>query len=141
KTHGDPKRVVGAYLTAVEHTEEQLLADTTAKAVEGATEPSAEEAQETPSNMFRATEGRWGSREIEITDVSLHDRAGQPTFVFHSGDAVSIHLKVRARQPADDFVFGIGLFNVDGVCCYVTHTFLTYISPPRLAPHTQPDFP
>src|SRR5215468_6254412 len=35
-THGDPKRVVGAYLTAVEHTEEQQLAETTARAVEGA---------------------------------------------------------------------------------------------------------
>src|SRR5499426_2083813 len=36
KAHGDPKRVVGAYLTAVEHTEEQLLAETTARALEGA---------------------------------------------------------------------------------------------------------
>src|ERR671930_2399048 len=37
KTTGDPKRVVGAYLTAVEQSEGQLLADATAKAVEGAT--------------------------------------------------------------------------------------------------------
>src|SRR5947209_19947283 len=34
QTHGDPKRVVGAYLTAVEQGEEQLMAETTAKAVE-----------------------------------------------------------------------------------------------------------
>ena len=33
-THGDPKRVVDAYLTAVERSEEQMLATTTAKAVE-----------------------------------------------------------------------------------------------------------
>src|SRR5207244_9870492 len=31
---GDPKRVVDAYLTAVERTEERQLAETTAKAVE-----------------------------------------------------------------------------------------------------------
>jgi ABC-type polysaccharide/polyol phosphate transport system ATPase subunit len=141
RAHGDPKRVVGAYLTAVEQTEEQLLADTTAKAVEEAshgpegqdgTESSTGQGQEAPSNMFGATEGRWGSREIEITDVALHDRAGQPTFVFHSGDPVSIHLKVRAQQPIDDFVFGIGLFNADGVCCYGTNTFLEDMSPQRL---------
>src|SRR5207253_4787367 len=36
RAHGDPKRVVGAYLTAVEHTEEQLLATTTARAVAAA---------------------------------------------------------------------------------------------------------
>src|SRR5204862_4706586 len=35
-THGDPKRVVGAYLTKVEEGEERLLAETTAKAVEQA---------------------------------------------------------------------------------------------------------
>src|SRR5207244_2860434 len=34
--HGDPKRVVGAYLTKVEQGEAQLLAETTAKAVEDA---------------------------------------------------------------------------------------------------------
>src|SRR5437773_4511968 len=41
-THGDPKRVVGAYLTAVEETEEALLAATTARAVEAATHASPE---------------------------------------------------------------------------------------------------
>src|SRR5262249_22186102 len=35
-THGDPKRVVGAYLTKVEEGEEQLLATETARAVLGA---------------------------------------------------------------------------------------------------------
>src|SRR5213083_2144624 len=33
-SHGDPKRVVGAYLTKVEESEEQLMASTTARAVE-----------------------------------------------------------------------------------------------------------
>src|SRR5256884_4454756 len=35
-SHGDPKRVVGAYLTKVEESEEQLMASTTAHAVENA---------------------------------------------------------------------------------------------------------
>ena len=57
--------------------------------------------------MFQAIEGRWGSREVEITDVALLDRDGQPSFVFHSGDPMSIRLKVRAHAPTDDFVFGV----------------------------------
>jgi ABC-type polysaccharide/polyol phosphate transport system ATPase subunit len=168
RTHGDPKRVVGAYLTAVEHSEGQLLADTTAKAVEearreglqgqvaqlgrvgqvgqvgqdgqegrregmeGREEDISSRATDPTSNMFRATEGRWGSREVEITEVVLGDRTGQPAFVFHSGDAVSIRLKVRAQQPTDDFVFGVGLFNAEGVCCYGTNTFLEDMNPERL---------
>src|SRR3954470_22193867 len=38
--HGDPKRVVDAYLTAVEHREEAQLASTTAKAVEDGDRPA-----------------------------------------------------------------------------------------------------
>ena len=159
-SHGDPKRAVGAYLTKVEQGEAQLLAETTAKAVEEAErdglgrregqegrdrqegrerkEPQdGPEQQERPadptSNMYQAVEGRWGSREVEITDVALLDASGQQSFVFHSGDRVSIRLKVRAAYPIDDFVFGIGLFNADGVCCYGTNTYLEEMDPEQLA--------
>ena len=133
QAHGDPKRVIGAYLTAVERSEETLLAETTAKAVDAAAPPPAAHRPADPtSDMFQATEGRWGSREVEIMEVALLDRTGQPSFVFHSGEAMAIRLKVRARQPAGDFVFGIGLFNADGVCCYGTNTFLEEMSPERL---------
>ncbi len=83
KALGDPKRVVGAYVTDVEHSEEQQLAASDAKAQESATivspdEPASAvlpdnpiESASGPADMFRATEGRWGSREIEIVDVSL----------------------------------------------------------------------
>ena len=142
-SHGDPKRVVGAYLTKVEQGEEALLASTTARAVEDASRegrdgkdghgPALDHPADPTSNMFQATEGRWGSREVEITDVAFLDRDGLPAFVFHSGDPMSIRVKVRAAQPTDDFVFGIGLFNADGVCCYGTNTYLEEMNPVRHA--------
>jgi hypothetical protein len=161
--HGDPKRVVGAYLTAVEHSEEQMLAAATARAVDvasrdagsfdaaqgghtgqaglgghtgqaGQTGQTGQDGQEIKAQRdgFQAVEGRWGSREVEIVRVDLLDRSGQPAFVFHSGDPMAVHLSVRAAQPADDFVFGIGLFNADGVCCYGTNTYLEEMTPERL---------
>jgi len=141
QAEGDPKRVIGAYLTAVEAIEEQLLAATTARAVQEAAEPAiagagegAGEAAADPSgNMFQATEGRWGSREAEILRVAFLDKDQQPSFVFHTGDAMSIRLSVRASHPLDDFVFGIGLFNADGVCCYGTNTYIEEMIPTRLA--------
>jgi ABC-type polysaccharide/polyol phosphate transport system ATPase subunit len=150
---GDPRRVVDAYLTAVERSEEQLLATTTAKAVAAASdhvdappEPAGAAgatpapAPSEPGNMFQAAEGRWGSREVEITDVALLDSAGHPSFVFHSGDAMSVRLNIRAHAPVDDFVFGIGLFNVEGVCCYGTNTYLEEMKPERLAGDAQVTF-
>src|SRR6202163_1040324 len=108
RAHGDPKRVVDEYLMDVEHNEEQLLATTTARAVEAtsgsgkpgrAEEPEGESAApaadpDQPMDMFRATEGRWGSREVEITDVAFLGHDLLPSFVFHSGDKMSIRLKV-----------------------------------------------
>jgi ABC-type polysaccharide/polyol phosphate transport system ATPase subunit len=138
RAEGDPKRVIGAYLTAVEATEELLLAQTTARAVHEAAEQPADAAARAPAsdpseNMFQATEGRWGSREVEIVQVAFRDKDGQPSFIFHTGDAMSIRLRVRAARPTDDFVFGIGLFNADGVCCYGTNTYLEEMNPQRLA--------
>jgi len=169
--HGDPLRVVGAYLTKVEEGEEKLLAATTARAVAEASRdgqdrqdrrdgqdrrdrrdgPDGQDAQERrerqngrpadpTSNMFEATEGRWGSRDVEIVDVAFLDRAGQPSFVFHSGDPLAIRLKVRANHPTDDFVFGIGLFNADGVCCYGTNTYLEEMTPAHLAGDAEATF-
>jgi ABC-type polysaccharide/polyol phosphate transport system ATPase subunit len=138
RADGDPKRVIGAYLTAVEETEEQLLAATTARAVQEAAGPATDLAAPPPAadpsdNMFQATEGRWGSREVEIVQVAFLDKDDQPSFVFHTGDAMSIRVRVRAAHPVDDFVFGIGLFNTDGVCCYGTNTYLEEMNPQRLA--------
>ena len=147
-SHGDPKRVVGAYLTKVEESEEKLLAQTTARAVESASrgtaalggqDPAAQPADPT-SNMFQATEGRWGSREVEITDVGFLDRDGQPSFVFHSGDPIAVRVKLRAAQPVADFVFGFGLFNADGVCCYGTNTYLEELTPQSLSGEAEATF-
>jgi ABC-type polysaccharide/polyol phosphate transport system ATPase subunit len=126
QSEGDPKRVVGAYLTAVEQTEKRQMAATTSKAVQNA-------ASAAPAgDMFQATEGRWGSREIEITGVALLGPDGEPSYVFHTGDAVSITLHVRSSAPTDDFVFGIGVFNADGICCFGTNTAIEEMTSDRI---------
>jgi ABC-type polysaccharide/polyol phosphate transport system ATPase subunit len=151
--YGDPKRMVDAYLTAVEKGEGQLLATTTARAVEAARRGDADaphpaegvspgpgdtasadagrpdQGEPGLQNMFEATEGRWGSREIEITEVTLLDQTGEPSFVFHSGAAMSVRVTVHAHAAITDFVFGIGLFNAEGVCCYGTNTYLEEMTP------------
>ena len=54
--------------------------------------------------------------------MAFAGRNGQPGHVFHSGDPIDIRLQVRAREPVSDLVFGVGIFNADGVCCYGTNT-------------------
>src|SRR5262249_18021878 len=85
-----------------------------------------------PGDMFRATEGRWGSREVEITDVALVGQDGLPAHVFQSGERIDLRIRMRAPLPIDDFVVGIGIFNAEGICCYGTNTTLEELLPERL---------
>jgi ABC-type polysaccharide/polyol phosphate transport system ATPase subunit len=144
KGMGDPKRVVGAYITDVEVSEEHQLAAADAKARDSATTVSPDEPASAvlpdnpidtaaaPADMFRATEGRWGSREIEITDVQLSGADGVPAHVFHSGQPLTVHIALRSPIENDDFVIGIGIFNAEGVCCYGTNTNLEELNSVRI---------
>ena len=118
---GDPKRVVDAYLTYVAGGEEALLARDQAPA------PVAE--AETKPEGYR--EGRWGSREVEITRVRLVDDRGQERHVFASGEGVTLRLEVEARAEVEDFVFGVGIFTADGVSVYGTNTHIEDYVPRR----------
>jgi ABC-type polysaccharide/polyol phosphate transport system ATPase subunit len=141
---GDPKRVVGAYVTDVEVSEEQQLAAGDARAQESAAivspdEPASAvlpdhpiETVEGPADMFRATEGRWGSREVEITDVQLYGPDGEAAHVFHTGQPVTVRIALRSPVAIDDFVIGIGLFNAEGVCCYGTNTNIEELKAVRI---------
>jgi ABC-type polysaccharide/polyol phosphate transport system ATPase subunit len=134
RSSGDPRRVVGAYITEVDRREDESLAAADARARElvdeagtgapggadAGTEPSIESGG--PVDMFSASEGRWGSREVEVTKVVLAGNDGQTSHVFQSGERVTMTITVRAAQPVTDFVFGVAIFNADGTCCYGTNT-------------------
>jgi ABC-type polysaccharide/polyol phosphate transport system ATPase subunit len=144
KGMGDPKRIVGAYITDVEVSEEQQLAAGDAKAQQSAIAVSPDEpasavlpdhpieTAEGPADMFRATEGRWGSREIEITDVQLTGADGTTGHVFHSGQPVTVLIGLRSPIENDDFVIGIGIFNAEGVCVYGTNTNIEELKAVRI---------
>ena len=143
KGSGDPKRIVGAYITDVERREERELAATDARArgsadasIVSPDEPASAVLPDNPvetatasGDMFRAAEGRWGSREIEITSVEFVGADGEPGHVFHSGDRLELRIRMRAPLPMDDFVVGVGLFNAEGTCCYGTNTYIEALAP------------
>jgi ABC-type polysaccharide/polyol phosphate transport system ATPase subunit len=147
RAQGEPTRMVGAYRMDVAESEEQQLAAADAKArasagrhVVSPDEPASAvlpdnpiDVATAPADMFRATEGRWGSREVEITDVTLTGPDGQPGHVFASGEPLDIRIRLRAPLPIDDFVLGVGIFNAEGICCYGTNTGIEELVGERLA--------
>jgi ABC-type polysaccharide/polyol phosphate transport system ATPase subunit len=141
---GVPKRVIDAYVTEVEESEEVFLAAEDARnrvrvdlgagsslpsPADGVAEDGVTAGNvEAPADMFKAEAGRWGSGDIEISKVDLVGPDGLPGHVFHSGERMTIRLQLKARAPVKDFVFGIGLFNADGVCIYGTNTNIEEMS-------------
>ncbi len=152
---GDPKRVVAAYVINVEDSEENELAKAEATRVAA----SAREVSASASGSFNATadpaavdtgegapaeepaghkdgfkadEGRWGTREIEITRVTLSGPDHEAGHVFQSGDPIEVRMEVTAREKTTDFVFGLGLFNADNVCVYGTNTNLEEFQPTEI---------
>ena len=147
KGEGDPKRVVAAYMINVEDGEENELAKAEATRVAAAAKEVAEAAQpavseEAPQNPvedaeshkdgFRSAEGRLGTREIEISNVTLSGPDGAAGHVFQSGDAIEVRMDVKSKDRITDFVFGIGLFNADSVCVYGTNTNLEEFQPTEI---------
>jgi ABC-type polysaccharide/polyol phosphate transport system ATPase subunit len=150
KGEGDPKRVVAAYVIDVEDSEEHELAKAEAVRVAAAAKelaaappepvavPSGEGAPQGTADDsgykdgFKSDEGRWGTREIEITNVTLSGPSHEAGHVFQSGEAIEVRLDVTAKEKMTDFVFGLGLFNADNVCVYGTNTNLEEFQPTEI---------
>ena len=107
---GDPMRVVDAYLQEVSGG-----APASSPAEQAASPPLEEKKSETD-------EERWGSGEIVIKRVSLTDHEGRELVAVGAGTPVVFDLDVEVRVPQDDFVFGFGMYHVDGTCVYGTNT-------------------
>jgi ABC-2 type transport system ATP-binding protein len=58
---------------------------------------------------------RWGSGEIQITKIELLDTNGHAVKRCHTGDAVTLRLHFTASQPVEHPVFGLDIFNIEGV--------------------------
>ena len=155
KGEGDPKRVVAAYVMDVEDVEENTLAKAEAVRV-AASAKEVTEAQETaisvdsvdsgegsasseesnaPKDGFKSEEGRWGTREVEITNVTISGPNGDAGHVFQSGESIQVRMDVTSKAKITDFVFGLGLFNADNVCVYGTNTNLEEFQPTEIDGH------
>jgi ABC-type polysaccharide/polyol phosphate transport system ATPase subunit len=126
KERGYPRRVIDAYRHFIEKGEElQILeeerAEADAPAGQGA--PGAE-----------LDQGRWGSREVEITGVQLLDEHGREARVFHPNDPMRIQFSYKANSPQADVVCGIGIHRGDGLSVFGTNTDIDRIELPALKP-------
>lgn len=115
KAQGNTSEVAEAYLRDVHATMVQATTIATSVALievpSEADEPEAiGEVVAEPEPLFQ----RWGTREVEITDVRLRNGAGDLTTNFLTGDALVVEIDYLAHEPIRDPMFGIAITRVDG---------------------------
>jgi len=115
---GEPKRTIDLYL--------QDVADK--KEAEFSRRREEVDLEHIPAEEGRR-EARWGKREVEIRKVALRSLRGEPKHVFSPEEGMAVDLEVYARERVKDFVFGIGIFNSQGISCYGTNTHLEDFRP------------
>lgn len=118
---GDPRMVCGSYLMDVEAKEE--------KEMQQEHEKLTEHLQTLETSDTEVKQTRWGGGEIQITKVQLLDEHEQEKYIYTLGEPMQIKLFTRTRQRVNDFVFGIGIYNSEGICCYGTNTHIEEYEP------------
>ncbi len=110
---GSPKRVTDKYMMTVAESDNKVLLHDH----EAETEPDSEEQT-----------NRWGTREAEITKVTMLDAEGNERYLFKSGDPVQIRIDYNAHVPLVEPVFGVGIHKQDGSHCYGTNTHIDNVT-------------
>jgi ABC-2 type transport system ATP-binding protein/lipopolysaccharide transport system ATP-binding protein len=115
---GYPKRVVDAYLEYVGRKDADKYQRQHDREEKYARHGQAGEAGAPNS------ENRWGSREIEISNVKMFDATGAEKYVFKADEPLAVEFDVQAVAREKDFVFGVAIYNSDGILCYGSNTVL-----------------
>lgn len=112
QTMGESKRVVDAYLQDVTDKHEEDF------------EKRKQVVEEESDWEEERRENRWGKREIEIKKVKVKSLDGKEKNVFSPNEGMIVEMDIVSYSRIKDFVFGIGIFNSEGICCYGSNTSL-----------------
>lgn len=109
RERGKPRKVIDAYLAEVEQGQREKLEVENEK--RSSQEQDGEELGE-----------RWGSKDVEIFDVTMFDQSKEPAWLFDQEESVSVRFSYLINSPVKDLVFGVGIVRVDGLQVHGTNT-------------------
>ncbi|NLF25027.1 MAG: ABC transporter ATP-binding protein [Deltaproteobacteria bacterium] len=129
---GDPRRVIDHYREFVEKGEEAELFEKERRPKPVETVPAEAESVSVPG--AEPEQGRWGSREIEISAVRICGADGTERLLLRPEDRVRIEIEYLRRESVSEAVFGIGISRTDGVLIHGSNTDIEKLSLPPLSP-------
>jgi len=125
---GNPKEVTDAYLMDIASQEEKASQQQQIHVLETVKASQETQPQISPE-QDKLQPKRWGDRQAEIKEVIMADVNNNPKHVFSSGEPMKIIMKAVAYNKLNDYVFGIGIINSEGITCYGTNTNIEEYEP------------
>lgn len=126
RERGYPRRVIDSYRHFIEKGEElQILESERA-------EPSSASGVATTQAGETLEQARWGSREVEVTDIRLLSAAGEDARVFHPDDGMKVRVAYKVHSQQSEVVCGIGIHRGDGLSVFGTNTDIDRVELPAL---------
>ncbi|MBQ9807423.1 MAG: ABC transporter ATP-binding protein [Ruminococcus sp.] len=121
RAEGPPKEIDLEYLDFMG----QKLQESTRKELEEKQPEEQEDAgaEDEPAEEESPEEKkRWGSGAARIKRIKAYASDGAEQRIFRTGESILFRLDYSVKEKVPDAVFGIGIFNRDGVQCYGTNT-------------------
>ena len=120
---GDTTKVIDQYMQFMNRKQEVALKEEQAREQEQIGEEPAEETEGAADQEKPESDpNRWGGKEVEITNVRMRNAHGEQKYSFEYGEPVCIEFEYIRHREMEEYVFGIGISNSDGVPCYGTNT-------------------
>lgn len=127
RKRGNPKLVIDSYLGALKDDEEQFLEYDNSQRHSLQTQAPKDAAT---ACQRQDNEHRWGSREVEILNVSIHDKSDSKRWIFDTDEPVCIEIEYVVNSAVEDLVFGIGVLRADGAVVHGTNTEIEDVKVP-----------
>lgn len=106
---GEAREVVTAYQAFCARLEDARLRDAAGNGGIGSRE------HDEILRELQLTGSRWGNGRIQFTGVEMINACGEATWVFRSGDPVTIRLHYESDEDFDRAVFAVDIHRYDGV--------------------------
>jgi ABC-type polysaccharide/polyol phosphate transport system ATPase subunit len=105
---GNSEKVIDEYRKNLREKDESVLKSQQESPETAVHETSVTEKAEPPKN-------RWGSKEVEITEVKFFGEDRKEKYIFMTGESFIVKMKYSAKERIEKPVFGIAIHRNDGV--------------------------
>lgn len=137
---GDSREVVDAYLSFMngKKIEELQKERRRKKSIEEKNKKRNESEQDEAEDETAAgnreidmNANHFGLMDIEIEKAEMINEKGDVTTIFKTGESLDIKIYYRVNRPLKEYVFGVGIYTLDGINLYGNNTQLDRINIPH----------